>query len=362
MTKNIISENYIVKNLRAYPVLRRRFMSYVKGVDPLPDGFSARKLFYDYLKVRRRNPEKRVSMSEYMIFGFYGLSTAEQKKYLTDVEATLLMRPYNKMSEPYLKDKVSFLKNFSCFVSRGWLYLPETSAQEFFDFVRIHGSIALKPQYSSWGIGFRKLTAADLDACEDPYKLFEDLVRGKYLAEEFLTSSAELAAFHPESLNTLRVITFRSGERVEVFGCGLRVGNKGLHVDNAHGGGIFAEIDPKSGVIFTDGLDEHGNYYECHPMTGVKFKGFQVPFWDEIKALCAEAAQALPCLRVVGWDVAVLPGGHLELIEGNHNPGMNIVQAPAKHGVRDKFAAMLLNFYGPPELLPDNDREEARAY
>ena len=27
---------------------------------------------------------------------------------------------------------------------------------------------------------------------------------------------------------------------------------------------------------------------------------------------------------------------------------MNIVQAPAKHGVRDKFAHMLLDFYGDP--------------
>ena len=66
--------------------------------------------------------------------------------------------------------------------------------------------------------------------------------------------------------------------------------------------------------------------------------------------LCRRASQTLPCLRVVGWDVAILPGGKLELIEGNHNPGMNIVQAPAKHGVHDKFAALLLDFYGPPEL------------
>ena len=46
---------------------------------------------------------------------------------------------------------------------------------------------------------------------------------------------------------TARVITFRRGERFEVFGAGLRVGNNGLHVDNAHGGGIFCEIDPATG-------------------------------------------------------------------------------------------------------------------
>ena len=208
--------------------------------------------------------------------------------------------------------------------------------------------IALKPQYSSWGIGFRKLTEAEWDAAPDRQALFDELCTGKYLAEEFVQSDDSLARFHPASLNTLRVITFRRGDRFEVFGAGLRVGNNGLHVDNAHGGGIFCEIDPATGVIMTDGLDEHGNSYLCHPMTGVPFRGEVIPQWEEVRAFCRSAAQTLPCLRVVGWDVAILPGGKLELIEGNHNPGMNIVQAPAKHGVHDKFAHMLLDFYGDP--------------
>lgn len=93
--KNILLDNYLVKNLRAYPVLKKKFMHYIEGTKELPEGFTKRKLFHDYLKVRRNNPEKRVSQSEYMIFGFYGLSPEEQKRYLTDIEATRLMRPYN---------------------------------------------------------------------------------------------------------------------------------------------------------------------------------------------------------------------------------------------------------------------------
>mgnify|MGYP004486941735 FL=1 len=99
---NILTDNIIVKNVKAYPVLRKRFHGYISGVQHMPYGFTENKLFHDYLRVRRNNPEKRVSMSEYMIFGFYGLSTARQKEFLTDTEATLLMRPYNSASEPYL--------------------------------------------------------------------------------------------------------------------------------------------------------------------------------------------------------------------------------------------------------------------
>lgn len=345
--KNILTENYLVRNIKAYPVLKKKFMTYVKGTKNLPA--KEGKLFHDYLKVRRNNPEKRVSQSEYMIFGFYNLSTEEQKKYLTDIEATRLMRPYNNDSEKYLKDKHNFLKNFDRFVSRGWLYVPEASREEFTAFVHKYHVVALKPQYSSWGIGFIRLTEEEFDAIEDKDAFFEKMNKGKYLAEEFVESHESLAVFHPSSLNTLRVITFRNEDRFEVFGCGLRVGNNGLHVDNAHGGGIFCEIDPANGKIVTDGLDENGNVYVTHPMSGVKFRGAQIPFWKEVCELCKEASQELPCLRVVGWDVAILEDGTLELIEGNHSPGMNIVQAPAKHGVHEKFESMLLDFYGDPE-------------
>ena len=346
---SILTENYIVKNVRAYPVLREKFMAYMKGVKNLPEGFRENKLFHDYLKVRRNNPEKRVSQSEYMIFGFYNLSTGEQKKYLTDVEATRLMRPYNNASEPYLKSKATFLKNFTRFIHRGWLYVPKASYEEFCDFLHKYRTIALKPQYSSWGIGFFKLTEEEFTSKEDPKEFYQKLCEGRYLAEEFVQSCKELAAFHPSSLNTLRVITFRNGDRFEVFGGGLRVGNNGLCVDNAHGGGIFCEIDPESGKVITDGLDEYSNSYVTHPMTGVPFKGMQIPRWKEVVELCKEASKELPCLRVVGWDVAILEDGTLELIEGNHSPGMNIVQAPAKHGVYERFSSMLLDYYGEPD-------------
>ena len=82
--KNIITDNYIVRNIKAYPVLKKKFMTYIKGEEQLPEGFTENKLFHDYLKVRRNNPEKRVSQSEYMIFGFYNLPVEEQKKYLTE--------------------------------------------------------------------------------------------------------------------------------------------------------------------------------------------------------------------------------------------------------------------------------------
>ena len=331
------------QDVKAYPILRKRFMHYITGTTSLPAGYTKNKLFMDYLKVRRQNPEKRVSMSEYMIFGFYNLTLQKQKEFLTDVEATRLMRPYNISSVSLLKDKVCFLKTFARFIHRDWLYLPEADAEQFRSFLAKHPVIALKPPLSSWGIGFRKLNASDVD---DPDKLFDMLSAKGYLAEEYLVSDDALARFHPASLNTIRVITFRMDDRFAVLGAGLRVGNNGLPVDNAHGGGIFCEADIDTGIIITDGLDENGNHYDCHPVTGIRFRGEQLPYWQKTIDLCRDASFAQPSLHIVGWDIAVLPGGQLEIIEGNHNPGMNIVQAPAKHGIKKKFCSMLEEFYG----------------
>ena len=259
------------------------------------------------------------------------------------------MRPYNNDFRTVSEKQSHVSENFTRFIHRGWLYVPKASYEEFCDFLH---NIVLLPLSRSIPAGesvFSKLTEEEFASKEDPKEFYQKLCEGRYLAEEFVQSCKELAAFHPSSLNTLRVITFRNGDRFEVFGGGLRVGNNGLCVDNAHGGGIFCEIDPESGKIITDGLDEYSNSYVTHPMTGVPFKGMQIPRWKEVVELCKEASKELPCLRVVGWDVAILEDGTLELIEGNHSPGMNIVQAPAKHGVYERFSSMLLDYYGEPD-------------
>ena len=41
--KNILLDNYLVKNLRAYPVLKKKFMHYIEGTKELPEGFTKRK-------------------------------------------------------------------------------------------------------------------------------------------------------------------------------------------------------------------------------------------------------------------------------------------------------------------------------
>ena len=53
---NILTQNKLVKNLRAYPVLRKRWRGYIRGVRALPEGFTEGKLFHDCLLYTSPSP------------------------------------------------------------------------------------------------------------------------------------------------------------------------------------------------------------------------------------------------------------------------------------------------------------------
>ena len=98
--------------------------------------------------------------------------------------------------------------------------------------------------------------------------------------------------------------------------------------DNWSVGGIVAGIDVKTGKINTDGSDKKGNVYKTHPLTKEKFKGHQIAKWQEIKETIKKASLVVEDMPYVGWDIAVTKNGEVELIEGNHNHDLAVIQAP----------------------------------
>ena len=65
--------------------------------------------------------------------------------------------------------------------------------------------------------------------------------------------------------------------------------------------------------------------------------GFQIPNWNVLLQEVEEAAKLLPQCRFIGWDVAITEMG-IELIEGNHNPGLYTMESIGKpYSYRDAF-------------------------
>lgn len=53
--------------------------------------------------------------------------------------------------------------------------------------------------------------------------------------------------------------------------------------------------------------------------------GRKIPHWDEVVAISKRAAECLPEIRFIGWDVAIGEDG-VQLIEGNHNPDYELME------------------------------------
>lgn len=88
----------------------------------------------------------------------------------------------------------------------------------------------------------------------------------------------------------------------------------------------------ETGKLSGNGIDKKLNESE-ESITGIKFDGFQIPYWEEIKEMVLEAALVNDKVNLVGWDVAISKNGPL-IIEGNRGPGFDLVQILLKKGTK----------------------------
>lgn len=91
-------------------------------------------------------------------------------------------------------------------------------------------------------------------------------------------------------------------------------------------------VDLETGTLVGNGIDKKLNESE-ESITGIKFDGFKIPYWEEIKKMVLEAALVNDKVNLVGWDVAISKDGPL-LIEGNRGPGFDLVQVLLKKGTK----------------------------
>ena len=145
-----------------------------------------------------------------------------------------------------------------------------------------------------------------------------------------------MAQWNKSSVNTVRIPSFITAEgRHEILVPIFRAGSTGKIVDNTSSGGYYASIDPETGILTSGGVDKEGIYVERHPGSGMKFEGWQVPDWQELKSVCERLHRSLPPHhRYIALDFALSNKGWV-VIEANW--GQLYGQGPAKKGIRKEF-------------------------
>lgn len=269
----------------------------------------------------------------------YNLSEASENEKKSFISRSRAQKWYRTLVKKEVREifhsKPLFIKTFDRHIKRKTLVCNQsTTSIQLYDILSC-SSIIVKPQAGSLGQGIYKLDFKDI---EKPNKsdILNKCIKEESLIEECVQGDWRLQQFHPESLNTIRVVTAYDGKNIRVFGSFIRFGRGKAVIDNAHNGGIYCTVDIDSGTICTDAFDVNGNMFSRHPDTGLEFNGFAVPEWKAIEKECCEAHSKVD-IPFVGWDVCINKAGEVEFIEGNHAPDLDVMQGPRKTGLREEF-------------------------
>ena len=285
-----------------------------------------------------------VSYKEYAeMYAFYNKTESERDEYVSLLKMTYFYRRYNNGTIlPLMRDKQRFLKTYSKCIHRKWLYAPEATYEQFEELIT-HFDCIVKPCDEARGKGVFKIYK-DADHSNDK-ALYKSCVENRMVVEQCIESCEELKAFHPKSLNTIRVVTIAGKEKACVFSGVFRAGVGDSVVDNTHAGGISVQINPMDGIVETDGADATGKRYTCHPDSGIQFKGYQIPQWKSIVDACCEMAMEVRN-PITGWDVVVNNQREVEFIEANYGPDLDVMQVRYGHGVKKKLYALIKDYCG----------------
>lgn len=274
---------------------------------------------------------------DYFCGKIYEKTFGQRKGYITQFRKDALAKKYNDREMAQRVDnKASFDAMFTKYLHRDWLDVDKSTMEEFEAFAGRHEEFFVKAVNTSGGNSIWKCNPAK---SKKTLKQLRSKMKGCILEEPIIQHS-RMSSLHPGTVNTIRVNTVWSGGEPHVFAAVLRMGSKGC-VDNFHaGGGMGAEIDLETGVVFTTAINMENQRFIFHPVTGAQIVGFQVPNWDRVLAMVKEMASLVPQVRTIGWDVAVTEDGCCA-VEGNSRCDFLICQMPRNIGRYHELKALL---------------------
>lgn len=205
----------------------------------------------------------------------------------------------------------------------------------------LNGSYFFKPIDGECGSGIIKLDIEE-GVCREGVniitikEILDKVKEDRYLVQKLVIQHPMMASLHPQSLNTLRLVTIRNihnGEIV-VFPSILRIGTGESFVDNTSKGGLAVAVDLESGCLgeYAYYKPEYGTRTKIHPDSEIEFSSFTIPFFKEAKEQAIKLHSMIPTVQSIGWDIAISVSGPV-FIEGNDNweiNGPQICNGPLK--------------------------------
>jgi len=206
------------------------------------------------------------------------------------------------------------------------LYNPIVSFCNHLDDLKFeYDELILKPSIDSGGgvdVMLFQLWEGEYVNSDEKIVLNEDFLKTRYksnfVIQEKLKSHPDLAKFNPSSLNTVRVLTYRSvvTNEIIVLNSVLRVGAEGAVVDNSRAGGVAIGVDSK-GRLNNYATDKKGNkklQLNGHQLS----RDYFIPKYGEIMQHSKVIAHKNIHHRLLGLDMVVDEKGDIKCVEVNN--------------------------------------------
>ncbi len=265
--------------------------------------------------IRRTAKAFRFDADEYFFYHLREKTDDERRAFIADREGQEIRALLNKGKnreifdnkwEAYCRFK-KYYRREACLVN------SDKDYDEFDSLLRQHRSLIVKPISDGSGHGIRRVEIQQDNL--DLFKTLRNAFPSGFIAEEVICQVPEMAAFHPKSVNTVRITTIMFPDGVKEIHPFVRFGTGDRVVDNGGSCGLICTINLETGKVYS-AIDEADNRYTTHPDTGLQIVGFQIPKWEEAKQLAEELAHVVPDNRYTGWDLALTEKGWV-MVEGN---------------------------------------------
>jgi len=276
------------------------------------------------------------------------------KKFMSKQKMTKLQKMLNPKSWSYLTEDKSVFYNFcSAFQiptpklyglffrkTPGWGFGNEilTTRKDWISFFeeKIPEEFAIKPSrgvygqkitilkktdkgFLNWATG-RHLSAGDVCDLMEKDSKFD-----RFVIQERMKSHPEIVRLTGNSfLQTVRISTYvNQKDECRILHATLKMILGDNVIDNFYlgrTGNIVTPVEQNRGILrkgkMAGGARGALKSVSIHPKTGVSIEGFQMPLWQECRALVKECVFKFLPIRTIGWDVGITEKGPV-IVEGN---------------------------------------------
>lgn len=252
--------------------------------------------------------------SEYKINIVGRLNVYPLKRAYTDKNISDLILPKEIQPKIYLKNM------------NGYFYFDQqaVSREEALHLCQNIGNVIIKPSLTARGKGVKRIVVKDGKVVPDNILLSQvfDDYKTDYLIEELICQHPDMASLNHSSLNTIRIMTYRSDMEIVVLYTVIRIGRKGQVIDNESAGGISTVIN-SDGTLGRFAYGAPGIDKIEYTDSNLKLDGFRIPSYNQAIEMVKKCHLQLPFFDLIAWDIAIRENGSPVLIEFNMTPDLS---------------------------------------